>query len=395
MKRAVPYRPRHFASDNNSGLCPEVWAALTEADHGHSPGYGEDAWTARACDLLRELFETDCEVFFTFNGTAANALALAALCQPYEAVLCHEFSHVQRDECGAPEFFSGGAKLLPLPGDHARLTPETVEAAIRSHFPLHASRPAALSLTQSTECGTVYRPDHLAALAGAAHQHGLRVHLDGARFANAVASLGVAPKELTWCAGVDLLSLGATKNGGLQAEALVVFEPELARHLDYRIKQGGQLASKMRYLSASWVGLLGTGAWLQHARHANTMARRLADGLSGLPGIQLRHPCEANGAFVDLPKAVIDALHARGWRFYVFEGDTGCRFMCSWDTSAGDVDAFLSDVRESLAPATTRAAGTTKKRPKTKSPTAPRRRTPSTPPQSRPRSSKSSSSRPR
>lgn len=341
-------RARHFASDNNSGLCPEAWDAMAEANVGHVAGYGDDSWTARACDLIRELFETDCQVFFVFNGTAANSLSLAAVCRPHHAILCHEFSHIQRDECGAPEFFTGGAKLWTLPGGHARLDPDTVEAAIRSHFPLHASKPAALSLTQATECGTVYSGAQTAALSDVAHRHGLKVHLDGARFANAVAGLGAAPKDLTWRAGIDILSLGATKNGGLCSEAVVVFDSALAHELDYRIKQAGQLASKMRFLAAGWIGLLGTGAWLTRARHANAMARRLAAALQPLPGVVLRHPTEANGVFVDLPARTIGDLHSRGWHFYVFEGATGCRLMCSWDTTESDIDAFVSDLRQCL-----------------------------------------------
>lgn len=344
-------RPRHFASDNNSGLCPEVTAALAEANTGHTPGYGDDAWTARAADLLREFFESEAEIFFVFNGTAANALALATACRSYHAILCHDSAHIHHDECGAPEFFSGGAKLLTLPGDHGRLQPQRVAEAIQSHFPLHASKPAALSLTQATECGTLYTADELTALADLAHHHHLKVHLDGARFANAVAALDVAPRRLTRDAGIDLLSFGLTKNGGLNAEALVVFDPALAHELDYRIKQAGQLGSKMRFQAASWIGLLGDGAWLRHARHANTMAQRLATALQAFPQTRLLHPTQANGVFVDLPRPTISQLHARGWRFYVFEGETGCRLMCSWDTTPEDVDAFLADLAACLPPA--------------------------------------------
>ncbi|MCC6233452.1 MAG: low specificity L-threonine aldolase [Verrucomicrobiales bacterium] len=338
-------RPRHFASDNNSGVCPEAWAALQEVNSGHLAGYGDDPWTARACDLIREFFETPCEVFFVFNGTAANALALATLCRPYHAVLCHEHAHIRHDECGAPAFFGGGTSLHTIAGEHGKLRPREIDAAVRDHFPLHSSKPGALSLTQTTECGTVYRPREIQALSAVAHRHGLRVHLDGARFANAVASLGVAPADLSWRAGVDILSLGLTKNGGLHAEAIVVFDRELARDVDYRIKQAGQLASKMRFLAASWIGLLGTGAWLTHARHANTMARKLATALQPLKGARLLHPTQANGVFIDLPPRVIQGLHRRGWHFYVFEGETGCRLMCSWDTTESDIEALVADAR--------------------------------------------------
>lgn len=342
----VAHRPRHFASDNNSGLCPEVWTALAEADAGHITGYGDDPWTARACDLIREFFETDCDVFFVFNGTAANSLALSTICRSYHAILCHQVAHIGCDECGAPEFFSGGAKVLNLPGAHGKLAAATVDAAVLGHFPLHSAKPAAVSLTQATECGTVYTAAELGAVSEVAHRHGLRVHLDGARFANALVHLNAAPKDLTWQAGVDILSLGATKNGGLCGEAIVVFHRELARELDYRIKQAGQLASKMRFLAATWIGLLGTGAWLRNATHANAMASRLAVALEAVPGARLLHPCQANGVFVDLPAAVIEGLHRRGWHFYVFEGETGSRLMCSWDTEPGDLDHLLADARE-------------------------------------------------
>lgn len=341
-------RLRHFASDNNSGVCPEVMTALAEVNTGHIAGYGDDPWTARACALLREFFETECEVFFVFNGTAANALSLAAACRSYHAVLCHESSHIAHDECNAPGFFGGGVALHRLPGEHGRLRPSTVAAAVGAHFPLHSSKPGALSLTQVTECGTVYTVRELQALGRRAHDLGLRVHLDGARFSNAVASLQASPADLTWRAGVDVLSLGLTKNGGLDAEAIVVFAPDLARELDYRIKQAGQLASKMRFHAASWIGLLGSGAWLRHAQHANRMATRLSRGLARLRGSRLLHPTQANGVFVDLPAATIRGLHRLGWHFYIFEGETGCRLMCSWDTTAEDVDHFIEDTARLL-----------------------------------------------
>jgi threonine aldolase len=336
-------RPRHFASDNNSGVCPEAAAALAEANTGHVIGYGDDCWTARACGLIRDFFETNCEVFLVFNGTAANALGLAACCQPFHAVLCHEFSHIHRDECNAPGFFSGGAMLIPLPGLHARLEPSVLEERIASHFPLHASRPAAVSLTESTECGTTYRAAEIEALADVARRHRLKVHMDGARLANAIAFLGATPAELTWRAGVDVLSFGMTKNGGLCTEAIVVFDTDLARELDYRAKQAGQLGSKMRYLAASWIGLLESGTWLKNARHANEMASLLETAITKIPGIYLLHPREANGVFVHLPPDMIHGLHEKGWHFYVFEGATGCRLMCSWDTTPEDIDEFAAD----------------------------------------------------
>lgn len=319
---------------------------LEEANAGgHVLGYGDDSWTARACDAIRDWFGTACEVFFVFNGTAANAIALAGLCRSYHAVICHAEAHVRQDECGAPGFFGGGTQLLALEGAHGRLTPEAVGEAIRSHFPLHAAKPGALSLTQATERGTVYGVEAVAALSEVAHRHGLKVHMDGARFANALVTLGCGPGEVTWRAGVDVLSLGMTKNGGVGSEALVVFNPEVAGEMEYRVKQGGQLASKMRYLAAPWIGLLEGDVWRRHASRANAMAERLEAALGRLPGIRLLHPREANAVFVELPEPVIRTLRAEGWTFYVFEGRTGCRLMCAWDTREEDVDALAAAVR--------------------------------------------------
>jgi threonine aldolase len=332
-----------FGSDNYAGICPEAWRALEAANHGHAPSYGADDWTRAAIDAIRHAFETDCEVFFVFNGTAANSLALAALCRNTDAIVCHALAHVNVDECGAPEFMSGGAKLLTVDTPHAKLTPESVVARAVTPHDEHGSRPRALSLTQATELGTVYRRDELAALCDVAHARGMHVHMDGARFANAVAAQHGSPAELSWRAGVDVLSLGGTKNGLPAGEAILFFERDLADEFGRRRKQAGQLASKMRFVAAPWLGVLGDGAWLRHAAHANAMATRLAEGLGQVAGARLLAPVEANGVFVDLPKGVIDALYAQGWHFYVFVGDTGARLMCSWDTTADCVDRFVAD----------------------------------------------------
>lgn len=341
-----------FASDNTAGLCPEALAAFVAANTGCVASYGDDPHTAEAKRLLRELFETDCEVFFVFNGTAANALALAACCRrPHTRVLCHAMSHIETDECGAPEFFTHGAKLTPLPGEAAKLTPATVAAAIHLGHGVHFPTPAALSLTQATELGTVYTPAELAALTAVARAHHLAVHVDGARFANALAALQsrsatpVSPADLTWRAGVDVLCFGGTKNGLATTEAVLFFNHELAREFEYRVKQGGQLASKMRFASAQWVGALRDGAWLRHAAHANAQTRRLADALRVIPGLRLIHEPEINSLFVQMPPALHAALVARGWQFYRFVGDDGYRLMCSWATTDADLAAFLADVR--------------------------------------------------
>ena len=335
---------QQFASDNNAGMCPEALEAFLAANaDGHTVGYGDDAWTAKACDLVRAPFERDCEVFFVFNGTAANALALAQLCKPWDAVIAHAESHVETDEAGAPGFFAGGAKIAIAATPLAKLTPPAVEALAGQGRGVHSVRPRVLSLTQATEMGTVYTPDELAALSLAARRHGLAVHMDGARFANAVAALGCSPADLSWRAGVDVLCFGGVKNGLAAGEAVLFFDKEQARAFEWRVKQAGQLNSKMRLVTAPWVGLLQGGAWLRNARHANAMARRLWDAIAQVPGIAAMAPVESNGVFATLDAAVQERLRARGWRFYPW-GENGCRLMCAWDTPPETVDRFAADL---------------------------------------------------
>jgi len=345
MTSPTPLSRRQFASDNYAGIAPEAWQAMAQANHGHAPAYGDDAWTARAADLLRELFETDCEVFFAFNGTAANSLALATLCQSYHSILCHEISHIETDECGAPEFFSNGTKILVLPGDGGKLNPKAVEHAVRRRSDVHYPKPRVISVTQSTEIGTVYSPDELDQLGDTARRLDLTFHMDGARFGNAVASLNVAPKEITWKRGVDVLCFGGTKMGMAVGEAIVFFRKDLAREFEYRCKQAGQLSSKMRFLAAPWIGMLQDGAWLRHAAHANRCAAQLAAGLATIKGVSLMAPASANAVFANLPLGMIEGLRGRGWRFYTFIGGGGVRFMCAWDTEMEDVAALLADIR--------------------------------------------------
>ena len=338
---------RHFASDNYAGICPEAFAAMTEANHGHETSYGDDTWTGKASNLIREIFETECEVFFVFNGTSANSLSLASLCQSYHSILCHELAHVEAAECGAPEFFSNGSKVLLLQGADGKIDPKRIEQAVKKRTDIHYPKPRAISITQATEAGTVYSLDELRALTDTARKFDLRVQMDGARFANALVALGLKPKEITWQAGVDVLCFGGTKNGIAVGEAVVFFNRELAREFEYRCKQGGQLASKMRFLSAPWVGMLKDGAWLRHARHANAMAARLETALRRLPQIEIAFPVQSNGVFAKIPSRMVDGLHQRGWQFYtgVVTPDES-RLMCSWDTTPDDVDAFAKDVRE-------------------------------------------------
>ena len=347
MNAAAPRR--HFASDNYAGICPEAWAALAEANTDHAPGYGDDAWTLKATDLIREVFETHCEVFFVFNGTAANSLALASMCQSYHSILCHETAHIEADECGAPEFFSNGTKVLLMSGANGKVDPAEIERLVKKRTDIHYPKPRAISLTQSTELGTVYSPDELKAIWAKAKAHGLKMHMDGARFANAVAALGCAPKEITWQAGVDVLCFGGTKNGIPVGEAVVFFDRELAREFDYRCKQAGQLASKMRFISAPWVGMLKDGIWLKHAAHANSMAALLEEKIRALPEVKFLFPRQANAVFAELPRRAVDGLKAKGWKFYTFIGQGGCRLMCAWDTQPADVEAFAADLRVLVA----------------------------------------------
>lgn len=338
-------QPQNFASDNYCGICPEAWAAMEAANAGHLPAYGDDPWTARAADALRALFETDCEVFFAFNGTAANSLALAALCQSYQSVVCSASAHVETDECGAPEFFSNGSKLLTAQTPDGKLTPEVVRGLVVGRRDLHFPKPRVVTITQSTEMGRVYTLEELHALAATCRQLDLRLHMDGARFANACASLCCSPADVTWRAGVDVLCFGGTKNGMACGEGILFFDRALAEDFDYRVKQAGQLASKMRYLAAPWVGMVETDAWLRNARHANACARRLAEAIADTRGIEIVFPVEANAVFVQAPEPVLAALRQRGWRFYTFIGGAA-RFMFGWDADPARVDALAADLRD-------------------------------------------------
>jgi threonine aldolase len=345
MNKMTEFR-RQFASDNYAGVCPEAWAAMSKANSGHVRGYGDDEWTEKAANLIRDVFETDAEVFFVFNGTAANSLSLASLCQSYHSILCHDFAHVERDECGAPEFFSNGTKVLLLPGENGKIDPAGIEQTAKRRTDIHFPKPRAVSMTQATEMGTVYSVDEVRAVGEMCRKLGLRLHMDGARFANAVASLDAAPKEITWQAGVDVLCFGGSKNGMALGEAVVFFDKQLAAEFDYRCKQAGQLASKMRFLAAPWVGMLQDGAWLRHAAHANRMATYLEEQLRTIKQVKQLFPRQANAVFVELPTNVIEGLWDRGWMFYNFIGKGGCRLMCAWDTRAEDIDAFVGDMKE-------------------------------------------------
>lgn len=332
-----------FASDNTSGICPEAWEALQKADAGFVPSYGADQHTADACELFRDFFETDCEVFFVFNGTAANSLALASLCQSYHSVIAHEAAHIETDECGAPEFFSNGTKLLLGSGSNGKLDPVSAEALITKRKDIHYPRPRVISVSQPTEVGTCYAPSELQALADLAKHHDLKIHMDGARFFHSLVYLGVTPKELTKQAGIDVLCFGGTKAGLGFSEAVVFFDRKLAKEFDYRCKQSGQLASKMRYLSAPWKNWLGQSIYEKYSRTAIACAQLLSERATKLPGVELLYPVQANSVFLRLPPAVDLYLQKKGWMYYHFIGG-GARFMCSWQTSESDVLRLLADL---------------------------------------------------
>jgi threonine aldolase len=335
---------QQFASDNYSGICPEAFEAMAAANPGGAPAYGEDAWTARAADAFRTLFDTHCEVFFVFNGTAANSLALASLCQSYHSVICTDSAHVETDECGAPEFFSNGSKLLVAPSVGGKLTPEAVRAMATNRSDIHFPKPRVVTITQATETGQLYSIADLQALSATCRELGLSLHMDGARFANACASLKGKPADITWKVGVDVLCFGGTKNGMAVGEAIVFFNTALAEDFAYRCKQAGQLASKMRFLAAPWIAMFETGAWLKNAAHGNLCAQRLAEQVGGLSGVELMFPVEANAVFLKLPEPVSAGLRAKGWRFYTFIGG-GARFMFAWDADTARVDALATDIK--------------------------------------------------
>lgn len=341
----MPPPHQQFASDNYAGICPEALAAMIEANSGSAVAYGEDNWTHQAADMFRTLFKTDAEVFFVFNGTAANSLALASLCQSYHSVICSPVSHVETDECGAPEFFSNGSKLLVAHGAERKLTPESIRAVATSRGDIHFPKPRVVTITQPTETGEVYTLEEIRAISSICRELNLKLHMDGARFAQACAALGCEPADMTWKSGVDVLCFGGTKQGLAVGEAIIYFDRALAEDVDYRIKQSGQLASKMRFLSAPWVGVLRDGAWLKHAAHSNACATYFAEQVAGLPSVELIFPVQANAVFLRAPDPILKALAARGWRFYTFIGG-GARFMFAWDTELEQLQRLAADIVE-------------------------------------------------
>ena len=335
----------NFASDNTAPATPEVMQALAEVNSGSGPAYGGDAFTARLERRFAEIFEREVAVFPVATGTAANALALAACATPWGIIYCHEGAHVDEHECGAPEFFSG-ARLVPIGGPHGKIAIESLNAALDKvgFGVVHESQPQAVSITQATEAGTIYQADEVGAIAERIHAHSMKLHMDGARFANALAALRLSPADVTWRSGVDVLSFGATKNGAIAAEAVIAFDPSIAEHLAFRRKRGGHLFSKQRYFSAQLEAGLKDGRWLRWAEHANQMARRLADGLTRMESAVLLHPVEANEIFIRLPEPALAGLEADGFIFHRRPAPDRqtVRLVTNWKTGFEEVNSFVA-----------------------------------------------------
>ena len=340
----------NFRSDNVTGAHPAILKAIADANAGPATPYGNDGITQRLQARFDDIFETKTAVFPVATGTAANALSLAAAVPAWGAVYCHASSHVLLDECNAAEFYTGGARLVALEGAHGKIAPETLEAALKSALKgVHHAQPAAVTITQLSEAGAAYAPDHVRALSRIAHKRGLTLHMDGARFANALVGLGCSPAEITWRAGLDILSFGATKNGAIAAEAIVVFKKDLAESLGYRRKRAGHLFSKMRFLSAQLEAYLTGDLWLKNARHANKQAKRLADGLGKIRGVKTAHPVEGNEVFAEMPVALAKKLEKSGFAMETWASESGSggartlqRLVAAFNTDPKDVDALIA-----------------------------------------------------
>ena len=345
----------NFKSDNEAPAHPCILEALAEANQGFATAYADDAWSRRLDQAFSERFETPCRVLPLATGTAANSVTLASMVPSWGAVMCHRLGHIHNDEGGAPEFYTHGAKLMPLDGAGGKLEPDVLARAIDAAgaHGVHNVKPSAISITQATECGTSYRPDEIAALAEVAHQRGLPLHMDGARFANAVAHLGITPADVTWRAGVDVLSFGATKNGALTAEAIVVFgenpDPARIEAMERMRKRGGHLLSKMRYVSAQLLAMLEDDLWLDLAGQANAQAQRLAGVIEDHPAARLAWPVEANEVFMHLAPEALERLREQGFEFHLWPGhDDLARLVCSFATQAESVDRLIEALNESI-----------------------------------------------
>ena len=340
-----------FASDNVSTACPEVMDAVIAANSGIAESYGDDIHTQNLNTQFSEIFETEVVVFPVVSGTAANALALSALTPSYGKVFCHEMSHINTDECAAPEFYTGGAKLISIASHDGKITADALDNMVRGAGNVHSAQPATLSITQSCEVGTVYQLEEIAAVASKAHEHGLNVHMDGARFTNGLVSLDTTPAEMTWKAGIDVLSFGGTKNGCLAAEAVVFFNPDQVNAFPFLHKRSGHLLSKMRFVSAQLEAYISNDVWLNNARNANQMAARLSRGLAKIDGVELAFPVQSNEIFACLPNTAIEQLNRAGFKVAAEEldGTAPPRFVAAWNTEAEEVDTLLAAVKDALS----------------------------------------------
>jgi threonine aldolase len=339
-----------FRSDNTGRAAPEILDALVRANSGTALGYGADEWTARLQEQFSELFETRVQVFPVATGTAANALSLAAISPGWGLVYCSALAHINTSEANAAGFFGAGLKLVPVAGEHGKIDPRSLEQTLAAVQPgaIHRGFPAAVNLTQASDLGAVYSLDEIRAISASAKRRGLRVHMDGARFANALARLGCTPAEMSWRAGVDILSFGATKNGGALCDAIVVFAPEPADGLAVQLRRAGHVWSKMRFASAQLMAYIENGLWLDMARASNAAASRIAAGIAGLPGVHLAAPVEANELFLESSPAVLDALERDGFLFYRRSPTLG-RFVCRFDLDDSEADALVAALRRHCA----------------------------------------------
>jgi len=336
-----------FASDNVAGACPEVLDAILKANDGDSAPYGNDDWSKILQEKFSEIFEKEVIVYPTASGTAANALALSALTPVFGNIYCHKLSHINTDECGAPEFYTGGAKLITLKGVNGKITPEELSENIEGVGIVHHTQPSVTSITQLCETGEAYQLDEISAISETAHKHNLKMHMDGARFANALVSLGVTPAEMTWKSGIDVLSFGATKNGCIAAEAIIFFKPELVGNLPFLLKRSGHLLSKMRFVSAQLDAYISNDVWLRNAKHANKMGKKLSEGLNTNPKIELAYQTQANEVFAKFPRPIIEHLNSEGYKMNEEELDgKAVRLVAAWNTKESDVDQLLETISQ-------------------------------------------------
>ena len=337
-----------FASDNVAGACPEVLDALMKANEGDSAPYGNDDYSKVLQEKFSEIFEKEVIVYPTASGTAANALALSTMTPVFGNIYCHKLAHINTDECGAPEFYTGGAKLIPLTGINGKITPEELEKNISGTGIVHHTQPSSVSVTQVCETGEVYELDEIKKIADVAHKHKLNMHMDGARFANALVALNCTPAEMTWKSGIDVLSFGATKNGCIAAEAIIFFKPELVGNISFLMKRAGHLLSKMRFVSAQLDAYISNDVWLKNAKQANKMGKKLSDGLSKHKDIEIAYPTEANEVFAKFPREKIEHLNSEGYKMNEDELDgKSTRLVAAWNTQDSDVNQFLEILKNS------------------------------------------------